>query len=232
MSCLNRPGLRGGAFGIGARRFRARPQLVVDQRMHHTGQHIATLNVTFRSGQRLFGGDHIQIRNGDGVLNRELRDRFLGASVGGAGLGLERVNWAAGLQIVIPNLFDFSTLRARRTAAEARTRIENARHDEALLTIGADQRAANAMVDAARAIAQNTPVQLSAARQGESQARARYDAGLTGMVEVAEAQNLLAAAEYQDAAARIDIWRALLAKAAAEGSMQSFADLVRAAGAQ
>lgn len=152
---------------------------------------------------------------------------------GGAdGLGLERVNWAAGLQIVIPNLFDFSTLRARRTAAEARTRIENARHDEALLTIGADQRAANAMVDAARAIAQNTPVQLSAARQGESQARARYDAGLTGMVEVAEAQNLLAAAEYQDAAARIDIWRALLAKAAAEGSMQSFADLVRAAGAQ
>jgi outer membrane protein TolC len=152
---------------------------------------------------------------------------------GGAdGLGLERVNWAAGFQIVLPNLFDVSSLRARRTAAGARTRIENARHDEALLTISAEQRAADAMLEAARAIAENTPIQLSAAKQGESQARARYDAGLAGIIEVADAQNLLAAAEYQDAAARIDIWRALLAKAVAEGNMQSFADLIRTAGAQ
>ena len=156
-----------------------------------------------------------------------------GVFEGGAdGLGLERVNWAAGFQIVVPNVFEFSSLRSRRAAAGARTRIENARRDEALLAIGAEQRAATAMVDAARAIAENTPIQLSAAKQGESQARARYDAGLTGIVEVADAQNLLAAAEYQDAAARIEIWRALLAKAVAEGSMQPFMDLIRAAGAQ
>jgi outer membrane protein TolC len=71
------------------------------------------------------------------------------------------------------------------------------------------------VLDAARAIAQNTPVQLTAAQQSESQARARYHAGLASIVEVAEAQNLLAGAEYQDAVARVDVWRRSLAQAIA-----------------
>lgn len=152
---------------------------------------------------------------------------------GGAdGLGLERANWAAGVQVVFPNLFDFSTLRSRRAAAGALTRAEAARYDEAVLIVTSQQRAADAMLDAARAVAQNTPVQLTAAQQSEAQARARYDAGLAGLIEVAEAQNLLAGAEYQDAAARVDVWRALLAKAVAQGNLASLVDLLRASGVQ
>jgi outer membrane protein len=152
---------------------------------------------------------------------------------GGAdGLGLERANWAAGVQVVFPNLFDFSSLRARRAAAGALTRVESARYDEAVLTVTGHQRAADAMVDAARAIAQNTPIQLTAAQQSEAQARARYDAGLASITEVAEAQNLLAGAEYQDAAARVDVWRALLARAVAQGSLTAFVDLLRGSGVQ
>ncbi len=152
---------------------------------------------------------------------------------GGAdGLGLERANWAAGVQVIFPNLFDFSTLRSRRAAAGALTRAEAARYDEAVLTVTSQQRAADAMLDAARAVAQNTPIQLTAAQQSEAQARARYDAGLAGIIEVAEAQNLLAGAEYQDAAARVDVWRALLAKAVAQGNLASLIDLLRASGVQ
>jgi outer membrane protein TolC len=152
---------------------------------------------------------------------------------GGAdGLGLERANWAAGVQVVFPNLFDFSIMRSRRAAAGALTRAESARYDEAVLTVTSQQRAADAMVDAARAVAQNTPIQLTAAQQSEVQARARYDAGLAGIIEVAEAQNLLAGAEYQDAAARVDVWRALLAKAVAQGNLTSLVELLRASGAQ
>jgi outer membrane protein TolC len=151
---------------------------------------------------------------------------------GGAdGLGLERANWAAGVQVVLPNLFDFSTLRSRRAAAGALTRAESARYDEAVLTVTSQQREADVMVDAARAVSQNTPIQLAAAQQSEAQARARYDAGLAGIIEVAEAQNLLAGAEFQDAAARVDVWRALLAKAVAYDSLASFVDLLRASGA-
>jgi len=143
-----------------------------------------------------------------------------------AGLGLERANWAAGVQVVFPNAFDFTSLRARKAAAAAVTRSETAFFDEALLTVTSQQQTAAAMVRAARAIAANTPVQLAAAQQSESQARARYQAGLASIVEVADTQSLLAQAEVQEQLARIDVWRALLAQAAAQGTLTPFLSLV------
>jgi outer membrane protein len=143
-----------------------------------------------------------------------------------SGLGLDRANWAAGVQVVFPNAFDFSNLRARKAAAAASTRAEAALYDEAMLTVTSQQQAAAAMVEAARAVAANTPVQLGAARQSESQASARYQAGLASIVEVADAQSLLAQAEVQDQLARIDVWRALLAQAAARGTLTPFLALM------
>jgi outer membrane protein TolC len=155
-----------------------------------------------------------------------------GSFDGGAdGLGLERANWAAGVQVVFPNLFDFAGLRARRAAAGASTRAESARYDDAVLTVSSEQRVADAIVDATTAIARNTPVQLSAAQQSEAQARARYEAGLASIVEVAEAQSLLAGAEVQDAVARVDVWRALLAQATAHGTLAPFIAALRGSGA-
>jgi outer membrane protein len=159
--------------------------------------------------------------NADGTLD-----------AGSDGLGLERTNWAAGVQVIFPNVFDFSSRRARRAAAGAATRAEDARYDEALLKVSSEESVADAMLTAARAIAQNTPIQLTAAQQSETQARARYDTGLASITDLAEAQNLLTQAEYQDASARVDIWRALLAQAVARGSIASFIDALRAAGVQ
>jgi outer membrane protein len=151
---------------------------------------------------------------------------------GGDGLGLERANWAAGVQLVFPNLFDFTSLRARRAAAGALTRAESARYDEVVLSIAHQRRTADAVVDAARSIAANTPVQLAAAQQSEAQARARYEAGLASIVEVSDAQSLLATAEYQHAVARVDVWRALLGQATAQGAIAAFIDALRGAGVQ
>ena len=89
---------------------------------------------------------------------------------GFSGLGLDRANWAAGVQVVFPNAFDFTSLRARKAAAAASARAETALYDEALLTVTSQQQAAAAMVQAARAVAANTPVQLAAAQQSEAQA--------------------------------------------------------------
>jgi outer membrane protein TolC len=147
---------------------------------------------------------------------------------GGAdGLGLERANWAAGVQVLFPNLFDFASLRARKVAAAASARASVAQYDEALLTINGEQQAASAVLQTTRAIAANTPVQLAAARLSEAQARARYDAGLASIVEVADAQSLLAQATVQDELARVDVWRALLAAAVAQGDLASFLTVVR-----
>ena len=154
-----------------------------------------------------------------------------GTFEGGAdGLWFERANWAAGVQVIFPNLFDFTSLHAKRAAAVALTQAESARYDEAVLTVSSQRRTADAIVDAARAVAENTPIQLAAAQQSEAQARARYQAGLTSIVEVAEAQNLLAGAEYQDAVARVDVWRALLNQFAAQGSLAPFIELLHASG--
>jgi outer membrane protein len=145
---------------------------------------------------------------------------------GFSGLGLDRANWAAGVQIVFPNAFDFTSLRARKSAAAASARAEIALYDEAVLTVTSEQQVAAAMVQASRAIAANTPVQLAAAQQSESQARARYQAGLASIVEVADAQGLLVQAEAQDQLARIDVWRALLAQSVAQGTLMPFLALV------
>jgi outer membrane protein TolC len=142
------------------------------------------------------------------------------------GLGLDRANWAAGVEIVFPNIFDFPSLRARKAAAAATTRSQAALFDEAVLSVTSQQQTAAAMLDAARAIAANTPLQLAAAQQTESQARARYQAGLTSIVEVADAQSLLAQAEVQDQLARIDVWHALLAQSVAQGTLAPFLTLV------
>jgi outer membrane protein len=83
------------------------------------------------------------------------------------------------------------------------------------------------MVTAARRVADNTPIQLSASRATELQARVRYKAGLATMVEVAEAQQLLVQATIDDALARLGVWRALLGLAGARGDLQPFLDQAR-----
>jgi outer membrane protein TolC len=143
------------------------------------------------------------------------------------GLGLQRANWAAGVEVLFPNVFDVSSLRARKAAAAATARASAALYDEALLSVTSQQQTAEAVLHAARAIAANTPVQLAAAQQSETQARARYDAGLATIVEVADAQSLLAQAEVQDQLARVDVWRALLGAAVSQGDLRAFLTVLR-----
>jgi outer membrane protein TolC len=145
-----------------------------------------------------------------------------------SGLGLDRDNWAVGVQILFPNLFAFSSLRARKAEAEAARDEATALYDETLLLIESERDNAATLLRAARAIAAATPVELEAARLSEEQARARYQAGLTNLVDVADAQSLLTRAETTDQLARIDVWRALLAQAAAAGDLEPFVAAVRA----
>jgi outer membrane protein TolC len=146
---------------------------------------------------------------------------------GPGGLKLDRANWAAGFQVVFPNIFDATSLRARKAAASALTRVETALDDEAKLLVNSQQQQAAALLRSARAVAANTPIQLAAARQSESQARARYDAGLANVTEIADAQSVLAQAEAQDELARIEVWRALFATAVAQGDLTPFLTVIR-----
>jgi outer membrane protein len=152
-----------------------------------------------------------------------------GAYAGGLkGLGLARGDWIAGISVVFPNLFDFSALRDQKRMAQAQERSQEAKYQQTLQDLTGRIAAAQAACQSAVQIALNTPVGLAAARQTEIQSRARYQAGLTNLVEVAEAEGLLAQAERDDALARINVWRALFGVAVAQGNLEPFLAVLRA----
>ena len=149
---------------------------------------------------------------------------------GADGLGLERENWAVGLTASFPVL-DFFSIRARKQIATANQRAEGARYQQTLQDLSAQVTEAQARLEGAIAIAQATLAELQAARDAESQARARYQAALTNIVEVTDAQTLLIRAESDDAVSKLNAWRALASLAAAQGDFSPFLDTVRNASA-
>jgi len=104
----------------------------------------------------------------------------------------------------------------------ANERAEEARYDQALQDLTGQLRKAQASLDGARKVAENTPLELGAARTTETQERARYQAGLATLVDVADSQSLLVQAEIDDALARLAVWQNLAAVAAAQGDLGPF----------
>src|SRR5881394_1841770 len=74
----------------------------------------------------------------------------------------------------------------------------------------------------ARTGAENTPLELEAARTTETQERARYQAGLATLVDVSDAQSFFVQAEIDDALARLAVWQNLASVAAAQGDLSPF----------
>jgi outer membrane protein len=137
------------------------------------------------------------------------------------GLAPSTLNWAAGVQVTFP-AFDFFSLRAQKKVQEANVRAEQARYQQTLDDLSAQVQQAQAQLDGAKQIALNTPVELAAARASEQQQRARFQAGLATVVEVAVSESLLTQAEADDVVARLNIWRALAGVAAARGDLAPF----------
>jgi outer membrane protein TolC len=144
--------------------------------------------------------------------------RILG---GPNGLAPNTQNYALGFTITFPFL-DFTAIRAREAAQSATLGAERARYAQVTTELGARANAALASLEGARRVAANTPTQVAAATAVLRQATARYEAGLAGVVDVAEAQRLLTQAEIDDALARLGAWRALLALEAVRGDIEPF----------
>lgn len=146
------------------------------------------------------------------------------------GLDLTAHNWQAGLTVQ----FDFTSIlrnRAQKKIAVATLHREQALYDETMQQLTGQEQRALATLTGARRVAQNTPIELEAARQSEAQALARFRAGVGTIVDVAEAQRLLVQAEIDDSLARLSIWRALTDVASAEGDLTPFFNLAKSLGA-
>jgi outer membrane protein len=164
-------------------------------------------------------------------LQGALSGRGTGANMDGSfgtgadGLGLTTFNWAVGLTATF-SVLDFPALHFKKQIEKSNERAQQAEYEKTLQTLTAQSEKAKAAYDSAVLISQNTPVELEAAKLGETQATARYQAGLAPIVEVADAQRLLLQAEIEDNMARLTVWRALLGQAFAQGDLQPFLELV------
>ena len=143
-----------------------------------------------------------------------------------AGLTFSAYNWEAGVTAQM-DLTEIFSIHERKRVAVSNQRQEEANYAQTLQTLTAQQQTAMADLEGARRVAQNTPIELSASVQGEAQATARFRAGLGTIVDVAEAQNLLAQAQMDDSLARLSIWRALAEISAANGDLTPFLSAVK-----
>jgi len=137
------------------------------------------------------------------------------------GLAPNVQNYALGFSVNFP-IFDQASIRAREAAQSATIRAQTARAQQIAADLRAQWNRAVAVLQGARRVAANTPVQVSSARTALAQATARYQAGLGNVDEVAESQRLLTQSEIDDALARLAVWRGLLGVAAAAGDIQPF----------
>jgi outer membrane protein TolC len=145
------------------------------------------------------------------------------------GLAPARGNWVAGITITFPNVFDFKALSAQKQIAQANENSQKALYDKTIQDLTGQVQSALAKLKAARLVAQQTPIELAAARASETQSRARYNSSLATLVEVADAEALLSQAEMDDAVARLSLWRSLFVLASAQGDLQPFLDVLRTA---
>lgn len=134
-------------------------------------------------------------------------------------------NWGVGFTVTFP-LLDRPAVRVKQEAESHRAAAEKARLRKVELDLRTQVETARATVEAAERLATTVPVMLEAARSSHEQAQSRYRAGLTGIVEVAEAQRQLAQAEVDNALARLGVWRALLQLATAQGDLAPFLEAV------
>jgi len=184
-----------------------------------TAQSSAQLHATERSWVPQFNLEGAGYARGTGAETNG--QRLAGAN----GLAPNVQNYAVGVNVTFP-FMDFASIHAREGAQAATLRANKAGEELADRNLQEQFARAKATLRAAREIAVNTPIEVKSAHIAFDQARARYQAGLAPIDDVAQAQRLVVQAEIDDSIARLNVWRALLQFDAARGDIQPFLQAV------
>jgi outer membrane protein len=137
----------------------------------------------------------------------------------------QSANWVAGFSVSFP-AFDIFAIRAERRMLYKSELAQRADYDLALQELGRKDARARILVEKAQQVAEETPVLVFAARENEIKSRERYRVGLCDVVEVAEAERILANAEVRDALAQVAVWRSILQASYVQGDLRPFLTLV------
>jgi outer membrane protein TolC len=199
--------------------FRSDQHPVITEQKAATAQSSARLHAIERSWVPQFNLEGAAFARGTGAENDG--QRLTGAN----GLAPTVGNYAVGVNVTFA-FMDFASIHAREANQAATVRANRSNEQLADRNLREQFAKAKAVVHAAREVAANTPVEVKAAHTAFDQAKARYQAGLVPIDDVAQAERLLVQAEMDDSVARLNVWRALLQLGASRGDIQPFMQIV------
>jgi outer membrane protein len=184
-----------------------------------TARSSAQLHALERSWVPQFSVEGAAFARGTGAENDG--QRLTGAN----GLAPTVANYALGVNVTFA-FMDFASIHAREATQAATVRANRSNEQLADRNLQEQFAKAKAAVRAAREVAANTPIEVKAARTAFDQAKARYQAGLAPIDDLAQAERLVVQAEMDDSVARLSVWRALLQLDASRGDIQPFVQTV------
>jgi outer membrane protein len=142
------------------------------------------------------------------------------------GFGLSRTNAGVGLQLSFPVL-QYSKVDIKKKQQQLLLEADKARLAQAQLDISKQIETAVMQYEQDVKIANKSPELLKAARDVYEGLKLSYETGLIDFTRLANSQYELQRAEVNNANARLQLWRSLLAIAVAKGNLNLFLEQVK-----
>ncbi|HEX5026620.1 MAG TPA: TolC family protein [Agriterribacter sp.] len=142
------------------------------------------------------------------------------------GFNLSRTNVGVGLQLSFP-ILQFSKVSIQKKQYQSLLKADGARLEQVQLDIGKQTSAALSQYFQDMKIAAKSPTLLKAANDVYKGLKLGYESGLIDYTRLAQAQYDLVKAEVNDANARLQLWRSILAVAIAKGNLNLFTDQLK-----
>lgn len=139
----------------------------------------------------------------------------------GAGVPFRAYNYMVG----VSTIWNITTLLKTSNEAKVQRSVAHMaeeRLNEESLAVESELERARLRYQAALEASRQAPIQLGAARDAYEQARARYQSGLSTILELTQTYALLNRAEVDSFLASGNVWRAILMYSAATGDLEVF----------
>lgn len=142
------------------------------------------------------------------------------------GVALNRFNYGAGVQLVVP-LLKQSEVKTRLQQQDWIIKSEQEKLNLASSALKEQHKLAEATFSNARSIAAETPVQVHSAEYAFRSMQVRYTNGMVNYTELLQTQSNLLNAKIDLTRSQSELWKALLYKAAVLGDINLFVNQVK-----
>lgn len=142
------------------------------------------------------------------------------------GLGLNRVNYGAGVQLVFP-IMKYGEVKKQLLQQNLLSKAIQEKIEESKSVLTMQQRIANTTFNSSIAVAKETQQQLKSGRYAFTAMQTRYNTGLVNFADLIQAQYNLLKAELDSRIAYWDAWKALLLQTVVKGDETIFINAIR-----